>query len=308
MARHHGEEDQPASTGTTGTRSPAHARSGAARPRVAGSWAAGGRAGGAGRGTPAAVPPASARPRRRAARSSYSSFDEPPGRVVLAERVSPPPRARRRRCAGAASRRCRSRCGSARPASRPVALTAPDPRPRAVRRGVAGCRRGSQPPRPAAGGSRTSSSARRRPSPGRSPASGRRAGVVGRRPFSSKGRHVAASSSGCSSTYAPALLGEPEHPSSIAVHTLDQPFVLELLDGRVHRPGAGLPGSAGALGDLLDDLVAVHRLHREHVEDRRAHVTAAHLRAAAPRTLCEPRAGRRPTAAGRRDRCRSTTL
>ena len=40
----------------------------------------------------------------------------------------------------------------------------------------------------------------------------------------------------------------------------DEILVLELLQRRVHRPGARPPDAAGPLGELLDDLVAVHRL------------------------------------------------
>jgi len=35
---------------------------------------------------------------------------------------------------------------------------------------------------------------------------------------------------------------------------------------------------------MLDDLVAVHRLDGEHIEDRRAHVAAADLRTTATTT------------------------
>src|SRR5262245_15740890 len=40
----------------------------------------------------------------------------------------------------------------------------------------------------------------------------------------------------------------------------NQLLVLELLERRVHGSRAGLPDTARALGDLLNDLVAVHRL------------------------------------------------
>ena len=53
---------------------------------------------------------------------------------------------------------------------------------------------------------------------------------------------------------------------------LDEALVLELLHGGVDRAGARLPRAAGALGDLLDELVAVHLVAREHVEDGGAHV------------------------------------
>ena len=49
----------------------------------------------------------------------------------------------------------------------------------------------------------------------------------------------------------------------------------EQLQGRVDRSGAGLPGAAGALADLADDLVAVHRLLGEDREHGGAHISAA---------------------------------
>src|SRR5680860_33714 len=58
---------------------------------------------------------------------------------------------------------------------------------------------------------------------------------------------------------------------------LDQPLVLELLQRGVDRAWARLPGPTAAVRDLRDDLIAVHRLDGEHVEDRCAHVTAAHF-------------------------------
>ena len=91
---------------------------------------------------------------------------------------------------------------------------------------------------------------------------------------------------------AAALLGELQQPAALALAALDQALVLELLDGRVDRAGARLPGAAAALGDLLDDLVAVHRLDGEHVEDRGADVTAAHLRAPRRRATRTRRARR----------------
>src|SRR4051794_5401897 len=80
------------------------------------------------------------------------------------------------------------------------------------------------------------------------------------------------------------LVGEGEALAPGTVVGLDQPLVLQLLDRRVDRAGARPPGPVAALGDLLDDLVAVEllavRLGRpEDVEDRGAHVAAADPRA-----------------------------
>ena len=83
-----------------------------------------------------------------------------------------------------------------------------------------------------------------------------------------------------------ALGGQPQAAAPALVVDLDQALVLELLDGRVDRARARPPGAAAALGDLLDDLVAVDRLALgaarggEHVEDGAAHVAAADLGAA----------------------------
>ena len=101
----------------------------------------------------------------------------------------------------------------------------------------------------------------------------------------SNGAHTAASSSAFAATYASPVGGEPEGTAAPLVVGLDQPLVLELLDGRVHRSGARAPGAVGAVGDLLDDLVAVDRLAvlrglADHVEDGGAHVAPAYPRAA----------------------------
>src|SRR5262245_38003418 len=56
---------------------------------------------------------------------------------------------------------------------------------------------------------------------------------------------------------------------------LDEVLVLELLEGRVDGAGARLPDAPRALGDLLDDLVAVHRLLAEQDDDGGADVAAA---------------------------------
>ena len=71
-------------------------------------------------------------------------------------------------------------------------------------------------------------------------------------------------------------VGQREHaPAGLGGGGLDEPFVLELLQGRVHRAGARRPVAAAALRDHLDDLVAVHRLLGEEGQDRRADVAAA---------------------------------
>src|SRR5215467_4614082 len=60
--------------------------------------------------------------------------------------------------------------------------------------------------------------------------------------------------------------------------SLDQALVLQLLEGGVDRPRAGLPDAATALGDLLDQLVAIPRLLGEQRQRRGSDVTAPHAR------------------------------
>ena len=71
-----------------------------------------------------------------------------------------------------------------------------------------------------------------------------------------------------------ARVGQVDHRPALGLLGAHQAFVGQLRHRRVHRARAGAPCPAGALGDLLDDLVAVHRLLGEQREDRRAHVTA----------------------------------
>ena len=88
-----------------------------------------------------------------------------------------------------------------------------------------------------------------------------------------------------------ALVGQHVAAPAAALAGLgpDQALVLQLLERRVDRAGAGPPDSPAALADLLDDLVAVHRLLGQQGQRRRANVTApgprpAHPRLARPRT------------------------
>src|SRR5262249_28747348 len=60
--------------------------------------------------------------------------------------------------------------------------------------------------------------------------------------------------------------------------SLDQALVLQLLEGGVDRPRAGLPDAATTLGDLLDQLVAVPRLLGEQRQRRGPDVAAPHPR------------------------------
>src|SRR4051812_1629959 len=59
-----------------------------------------------------------------------------------------------------------------------------------------------------------------------------------------------------------ALLGEVDDAAAVGLLHADQALVLQLGQGGVDRSRARAPGPAGALADLLDDLVAVSRLLR----------------------------------------------
>src|SRR6478735_7948729 len=80
-------------------------------------------------------------------------------------------------------------------------------------------------------------------------------------------------------------VGEAQQSPALDVAALDEAFVLELLDGRVDRAGARLPRTVRALGDLLDELVAVHLVAREDVEDGGADVAASGAGSAASAEL-----------------------
>src|SRR5262245_7121465 len=73
---------------------------------------------------------------------------------------------------------------------------------------------------------------------------------------------------------------------------LDQALVLQLLQRRVHRPGAGLPDAVAALRDLLDQLVAVPGLLGEQRQGGGPYVTAPDPRATAEPALAGPWAER----------------
>ena len=73
---------------------------------------------------------------------------------------------------------------------------------------------------------------------------------------------------------AAAFLGEPHDAPALGLLDGHQAFVLELRERRVDRAGARAPGAVGALGDLLDDLVAVPRLLGDEREDGGADVAA----------------------------------
>src|SRR5262249_13007116 len=81
----------------------------------------------------------------------------------------------------------------------------------------------------------------------------------------------------------------------------DQALVVEQLQRRVHRAGAGLPDSVAALCDLLNHLVAVHRPLGEQGQDGRPHVTAlaAIVAAATPSAPSSARAEAEPGAEAR---------
>src|SRR5262249_6068468 len=96
----------------------------------------------------------------------------------------------------------------------------------------------------------------------------------------------------------PARVGEREDPASVGVLRGDEPLVLELLQHRIHRSGAGPPPPAAAFRQLSHDRVAVARLLGEQGEHRRADVAApaAPPARAEPGTEPEARAAPRPRA------------
>ena len=75
----------------------------------------------------------------------------------------------------------------------------------------------------------------------------------------------------------PAFVGEGEGAPPAVRLGPNQTLVLQLLQRGVDRARARLPCAAAAFGDLLDDLVAVHRLLGEHGQDRGADVAPAGL-------------------------------
>ncbi len=83
----------------------------------------------------------------------------------------------------------------------------------------------------------------------------------------------------------PALGGQAEDPAALRLVRGDQSLVLEGLEGRVDRAGAGPPDAPAALGQLGDDLVAVHRLLGQEGEDGGADVAPSPF---GPRPNIEP--------------------
>src|SRR5919107_6053799 len=68
-----------------------------------------------------------------------------------------------------------------------------------------------------------------------------------------------------------------------------QALILQLLQSWVDRARAGLPGSATAFGNLLDDLIPVHRSLSQHRQDGPPHIAPAGVRSPTARTATEPR-------------------
>src|SRR5215217_8947548 len=87
----------------------------------------------------------------------------------------------------------------------------------------------------------------------------------------------------------PAFIGQRERTAATAFFCPYQSLILQLLQGRVDRARAGLPGTAAALGDLLDDLVPVQGALSQHGQDRRPNIAAPGLRRPPARTATEPR-------------------
>ena len=87
------------------------------------------------------------------------------------------------------------------------------------------------------------------------------------------------------------LIGQLEKLFAASVSLArDQAFVVQQLQRRVDRPGAGPPDPVAALGDLLDHLVAVHRPLGQQRQDGRPHVAAASAAGAATTPSAAPSA------------------
>src|SRR5215471_9991908 len=87
-------------------------------------------------------------------------------------------------------------------------------------------------------------------------------------------------------------------PAALVGLRHDQPLVLQLLQRRVDRSGAGPPHAVAPLADLLDDLVAVHRPVGQQGQRRGAHVAALGPGPAPHPRLAHPPAGGEMRAAG----------
>ena len=107
-------------------------------------------------------------------------------------------------------------------------------------------------------------------------------------------------------------VGQGEDPPPVGLGRGDQALVGEHLQRGVDRPRAGSPHTTAALGELGDDLVAVHRLLGEQPQDRQPYVSATRSWSATATTAAVPatsasaaeprpegRAGRRVEALGR---------
>ena len=81
--------------------------------------------------------------------------------------------------------------------------------------------------------------------------------------------------------FGPALVGQAEDPLPLRLVGGDQSLVFQGLQGGVDRAGARLPDPATSIGELGDDLVAVHRLLGQEGQDRRPDVAPADLGAPA---------------------------
>lgn len=72
----------------------------------------------------------------------------------------------------------------------------------------------------------------------------------------------------------PTRVREPERLAALVLAGLDESLVLQLAQRRVDRTGAGLPGTARAFAELLDELITVAWAFREQQQGRVADVTA----------------------------------
>src|SRR4051794_2144521 len=80
-------------------------------------------------------------------------------------------------------------------------------------------------------------------------------------------------------------VGEARHLLALLIAGRDQTLVVQQLDGRVDRAGAGAPRLAAALANLLDHLVAMHRPVKQEQQGCGAHIAPAASRASAHRRI-----------------------
>src|SRR5579862_3498410 len=94
----------------------------------------------------------------------------------------------------------------------------------------------------------------------------------------------------------PAGLGQREDAAAAVLLAGHETLLLHRLEGGVHRTWSWCPRSPAAVGELLDHLVAVHRLLGQETQDCRLHVAASRPAAGHLAEAMSPEAEARPAA------------